>query len=65
MTAPDPYIQTLRDALIADHEARIAEVQGWADAAAQRATSTPPAATSNRSPASRPCVLGTSLRLDR
>lgn len=34
MKAPDPHIQALRDALIAEHEARIAEVQGWADEAA-------------------------------
>jgi len=31
MTVVDPYIQALRDALVADHEARIAEEQEWAD----------------------------------
>jgi len=34
MTTPDPHIQSLRDALKAEHEARIAEVQQWADEAA-------------------------------
>ncbi len=34
MTAPDPHIQLLRDALVAEHEARIAEVQRWAEEAA-------------------------------
>ncbi len=29
----DPHVQALRDALRADHEAWIAEVQQWADAA--------------------------------
>ncbi len=31
MTEVDPYVQALRDLLVADHEARIAEVQRWAD----------------------------------
>jgi hypothetical protein len=30
----DPQVQALRDLLRADHEAWIAEVQGWADQAA-------------------------------
>ncbi len=30
----DPHVQALRDALRADHEAWIAEVQQWADDAA-------------------------------
>jgi hypothetical protein len=34
MTAPDPHIQALRDARIAEREGRIAEVQRWADEAA-------------------------------
>jgi len=29
----DPHVQALRDALKAEHEARIAEVQAWADEA--------------------------------
>lgn len=36
MTAVDPHIQALRDALVAEHEERIAEVQAWADEAAAR-----------------------------
>ena len=32
--AVDPQVQALRDLLRADHEAWIAEVQGWADQAA-------------------------------
>lgn len=34
MTMVDPHIQALRSALVAEHEERIAEVQGWADEAA-------------------------------
>lgn len=34
MTVVDPHIQALRDALVAEHEARIAEEQEWADEAA-------------------------------
>lgn len=36
MNTVDPHIQALRDALMAEHEERIAEVQGWADDAASR-----------------------------
>jgi hypothetical protein len=35
-TAVDPYIQLLRNALVAEHEAHIAEVQRRADEAAAR-----------------------------
>jgi hypothetical protein len=34
MNRVDLHIQALRDFLVADHEAWIAEVQGWADKAA-------------------------------
>jgi hypothetical protein len=34
MRSPDPIIQGLRDLLLADHEADIAEAQRWADEAA-------------------------------
>jgi hypothetical protein len=34
MNRVDRHIQVLRDLLVADHEAWIAEVQGWADEAA-------------------------------
>jgi hypothetical protein len=34
MSTVDPHIQALRDLLVADHEAWIAEVKGWADKAA-------------------------------
>jgi hypothetical protein len=33
---PDPHIQVLRHALVAEHEERIAEIQHWADEAAAR-----------------------------
>ncbi|HEY3261506.1 MAG TPA: hypothetical protein VGJ95_14770 [Pseudonocardiaceae bacterium] len=36
MTTVDPHIQALRDALVAEHTERIAEVQRWADEAAAR-----------------------------
>jgi hypothetical protein len=36
MNTVDPHIQALRDALVAEHTERIAEVQGWADEAAAR-----------------------------
>ncbi|UWZ40160.1 hypothetical protein Drose_02420 [Dactylosporangium roseum] len=29
----DPHIRALREALVAEHESTIAEVQGWADEA--------------------------------
>jgi hypothetical protein len=35
-TVVDPHIQALRDALVAEHEARIAEVEALADQAAAR-----------------------------
>ena len=35
-TVVDPHVQALRDALVAEHEAYIAEVEGWADQAAAR-----------------------------
>jgi hypothetical protein len=34
MNRVDLHIQALRDLLVADHEAWIAEIQGWADEAA-------------------------------
>jgi hypothetical protein len=34
MTTVDPHIEALRNALVAEHEERIAEVQAWADEAA-------------------------------
>jgi len=36
MSTVDRHIQALRDALVAEHEERIAEVQGLADEAAAR-----------------------------
>ncbi len=36
MSTVDPHIQALRDALMAEHAERIAEVQAWADEAAAR-----------------------------
>jgi len=36
MSMVDPHIQALRDALVAEHTERIAEVQRWADEAASR-----------------------------
>jgi hypothetical protein len=36
MTVVDSHIQALRDALVAEHEQRIAEIVGWADEAAAR-----------------------------
>jgi hypothetical protein len=36
MSTVNRHIQALRDALVAEHEERIAEVQGWADEAAAR-----------------------------
>jgi hypothetical protein len=36
MSRVDQHIQALRDFLVADHEAWIAEVQGWADKAAAK-----------------------------
>jgi len=36
MSTVDPHIQVLRDALVAEHAERIAEVQSWADEAAAR-----------------------------
>ncbi len=35
-TVVDPHIQALRDALVAEHEERIKEIQGWAVEAAAR-----------------------------
>ena len=34
MTPADPHIEALRNALVAEHEQRIAEVEAWADEAA-------------------------------
>jgi hypothetical protein len=36
MSTVDPHIQALRDLLVAEHEAWIAEVKGWADRAVAR-----------------------------
>ena len=36
MSTVDRHVQALRDALVAEHEERIAETQGWADEAAER-----------------------------
>jgi hypothetical protein len=35
-TVVDPHIQALRDALVAEHEERINEIQSWAVGAAAR-----------------------------
>jgi hypothetical protein len=39
MAIADPHIEALRNALVAEHEERIAEIQGWADEAAARGDS--------------------------